>query len=172
MPKDAAGYRVMFDNSWEWVTWKEIHAARAKRQAEELERKRWVKERWPKRAQLWVFYNAGWLWSGWHIYVRYWETVRGRGRVEYVHTGYKGKWESARRRGLMARLPMGTAGDEGWLFPRPEWEIQQEWCAAFAKAHPKQPTKEDPRKAGILNGWTDGKDFFVTREDMESNQES
>lgn len=79
LPADAAGYRVMFDGSFEWVTWKEIHAARSKRQAEELERKRRSKgERWPKRAQLWVFRNEGWLYGGWHVYVRYW-VQPGRG---------------------------------------------------------------------------------------------
>lgn len=167
MPKDAAGYRVMFDGSFEWVTWKEIHAARSKRQAEELERKRRSRgKQWPKRAQLWVFHNEGWLYGGWHVYVRYWvEPGKWNGPVQYVHTGYKGSWDPSRLGELKARMPMGVPGNAGWLFPRPDWEVQAEWCEAFAKAHPKRKTKKDPRRAGILNGWTDGVSFYLTRDD-------
>lgn len=163
LPPDAAGYRVMFDGSFEWVTWKEIHASRSKRQAAELERKRRsAGERWPKRAQLWVFYNEGWLHQGWYVYVRYWTQSR---EVEYVYTGYKGGWDESRLRDLMARIPMGGPGNEGWLFPRQIWEVQAEWCEALAKAHPKRKGREDRRKAGILNGWTDGVSFYLTRDE-------
>jgi hypothetical protein len=167
LPPDAAGYRVMFDGSFEWVTWKEIHEARSKRQAEELQRKRRSRgERWPKRAQLWVFRNEGWLYSGWHVYVRYWvQPGEWNGPVQYVNTGYKGRWDESRLRDLMARIPMGVAGDQGWLFPRAFWEVQAEWCEALAKAHPKRKSKEDPRRAGILNGWTDGVSFYLSREE-------
>lgn len=164
LPKDAAGYNVMQDGSWEWVTWKQIHRRRAEQQRERLARIRQPQEQFPKPAQLWVFYNDSWLYGGWHVYVRYWSALTRN--AEYARGGrHKGGWSDARIASLKEKIPLDLPSDrEGWLLPPEPWRVAEEWCEAFVAAYPKRKTKEDPRKAGLLNGWTDGCDFFLTRD--------
>lgn len=164
MPRDAAGYRVMGDGKPEWVTWAEIHAERARRQRERLGQIRGVKVTFPRRAQLWVFLNSGWLYSGWHVYVRYWNAAcETRDRVEYL--GYRGGYDDERIAAeLFDLLPMGAGESAGdYLMPPPIYQRVNVWCEAFTKRYPKRKTKSDPRKAGLLNGWTDARSFFLDR---------
>jgi len=164
LPRDAAGYRVMGDGMLEWVTWAEIHAERARQQGERLRQVRRVEVSFPRRAQLWVFLNTGWLYSGWHVYVRYWNPVsQMRDRVEYL--GRRGGYDDERIAAeLFDLLPMGAGESAGdYLVPPPVHRRVNAWCQAFAKRYPKRRTKADPRRAGLLNGWTDGRSFFLDR---------
>lgn len=152
LPRNAAGYRVdAGGGESELVTWKEIHQQRAERQREQLKQKLWTDERWRVRpAQVWVFENTSWLYGGWWCYIR---------------TLHDTKWYGSTRKGevregsalaleLMRLIPCGVL---------PLRENFGEWMRAFAAQHPKPKSKKDPRKAGILNGWTDGNDFFLTK---------
>lgn len=145
---------------------------RAERQRAELARKRQPGERWPRRAQLWVFFVEGWLHVGWHVYVRYWSTTErrdGGGRLAYLSSrrfGYNDERVEAELFDLVPMAAGEVAGD--YLIPPPVWERVNTWCEAFAKAHPKRKTKTDPRRAGLLNGWTDGRSFFLDRAAAEA----
>lgn len=63
---------------------------------------------------------------------------------------------------LMATVPVGLL---------PGIEDFDLWMKAFAVTHPKPKTKEDPRVAGRMLGWTDGKSWYASRAQAEKGME-
>lgn len=166
MPKDAAGYNVLLDGSFEWVTWSQIMDRRRERQREDLERIHSFREDRDavRRAQVWVFDNGDiFPYGGWWCYVRTLDRYSTHGlRASYCCGG--GAKGSVRENGpvamhLMRLLPMG-------LFPHPQ--NFEAWCAEIAKAFPKRPREGSNRPEGCVNGWTDGRTFELRKEALTS----
>lgn len=154
LPRDVAGYQMYIDGSSRNVTWKEIHERRAERQRERLRQIRYSPAAWPQPAMLWVFFNSTWFYYGWYAYVR-------TSKQEDIGGGYKGNVSGKRAENLMRRIPLGVLPDERHF---------SEWCEAFAKTYPRRRPKHDPRPAGVLIGWTDGSEFFLSREEAAGKE--
>ena len=144
VPKDVVGWQIEGRYS-EWVPITRGMMLERKReaQARHLQTIRRCSPSAWRRGQLWVFFVPGWLYAGWHCYVRalkeYWP-------VDF-RSGPAKEW-------VMRQVPMGEL---------PLAERFDKWCAAIAKAYPKQRTRTDPRRAGIVNGWCHDGKFYLTR---------
>lgn len=158
LKRDVAGWRSTGrygEGPLEEVTWKQLHAERTERLRERLERIRYTPPHYPRPAFLWVFRNDFWLYSGWYAYVT--TTV---GDFPIKGKGREGRSDA--RLHLMATVPVGLL---------PGIEDFNLWMEAFAATHPKPKTKEDPRVAGRLLGWTDGESWYASREKAEKGME-
>lgn len=149
IPRDVAGWWSCA-GEYEPVTWRQIKEQRAAAQREHLAQLLRPSTPVIRPAQVWVFFVPGWLYAGWWCYIR---TLRG----DVSSGGFKddvgrNSWLALH---LMKIIPLGVLPDAE------NWEM---WKEAFAKAYPKPPTKNDPRKAGYLNGWTDGRTFQLTKD--------
>lgn len=166
MPADAAGYNVLMDGSFEWVTWQQIIDRRREWQRDRLEQIRrapWeIREYVARPAQVWVFDNGDiFPFGGWWCYIR---TLSGdrstRPPTSYVcRGGAKGSVtaESPLALHLMRILPMGVL---------PSASNFDTWMAELARTCPKQPRRGSSRREGYVNGWTDGHTFELKREDL------
>lgn len=143
IPREVAGWRTFVGGEKEVVLWSELMDKKREEQRKHLarlleeEEPRWVP------AQVWVFFNSGWLYSGWWCYSR---TARGWKRMQATKGSVKEGTELALH--LMRTIHVG-------VLPLEDWQTFADWCAAVAKRFPKKPTKEDPRQAGIVTGWWD-----------------
>jgi len=127
------------------VTWDEVMEARRERQRERLEQ---IQRPDPPHAvpcYVWVFRVPGWLYGGWWCYVvtRYEEIAVNFPRIHRHHFGLA--------------LSIMRAAPCGFL---PFLECFDDWMPAFAKKHPRPPTR-DPREAGTLVGWMKDREEFV-----------
>jgi len=153
IPRDVAGWAVDVGGRHHAVTWSEIHAQRRERQKLILQSIRSQRRDWPRPAQLWAFDNGDQFpFGGWYLYIRY----RDGDRIGYLSGG--GAKGDVREGSILAThlrtiIPL--------VLPTEPWS---EWMRAFAKACPKRKAPRDPRPAGILNGWTDGRSFYLTRD--------
>ncbi|HRK15068.1 MAG TPA: hypothetical protein PK490_12300 [Prosthecobacter sp.] len=157
LPAAAAGYRHYQDGSREWVTWEQLHAARTARQAERLAAKLWpawhVYERRLRPAQVWVFDNEGGadgvLHAGTYCYLRWQQDGLACTPAMERRRGIRAQGShAALALHLMRVIPL----EDLLLLP----ENFEDWKEAFMKAYPKVRTRNDPRRAGVLSGWSDG----------------
>ena len=136
------------------ITWAEVHQARRERQAERLEQIRMPAAPEWQPVQVWAFFIPGWLFGGWWCYLRtHKRQISGSGPKGNVHEDSRLALE------LMREIPLG-------VFPMPE--NFEAWMVELARQHPRRKTKRDPRKAGLISGWTDGHRFRLTRPPRES----
>lgn len=119
-------------------TWKEIHAERKKSQAERLRRK--LADRGPVRqaAMIWVFFVPGFIYGGWHLYVR---TVHHSWWVRECCYSEEGHMITH----CMNTWPCGML---------PFRENFYAWKASFAKAY-ASGRKRGGKSQGIVFGWVD-----------------
>lgn len=142
---------------WEWpkdvalcingkhVTWAEVHAERAERQRRTQERIYAPDPHRLRPAHLWTFFNKGWFHGGWFCYIcPHGEESFSRGYKGYVDGG--SDWALH----LMREVPLVLPAPENWVA----------WKQEMARHHPKRRTRNDPRRAGLLAGWTDGRDWW------------
>jgi hypothetical protein len=138
---EVAGWRTFVGGGVEEVLWSELMDKKREEQREHLarlleeEEPRWVP------AQVWVFFNKGWLYSGWWCYIR---TARGWKRMQATKGSVIEGTELALH--LMRTIQ---------VWPLSFRQTFDEWCAAVAETFPKKRTKKDPRHAGIVTGWWD-----------------
>lgn len=147
--RETAGWR-----DGEPVTWREIHAERAAKQREHLDGILRVEVQWPKPAQLWVFYVPGPFFAGWWVYISH---FKGGRRETLGVGGLKGDVTEREVRDLMRLWPCGLLAGVA---------TREQWCEAFAKQYARKKTRRDPRKAGLLTGWTDGMTFRAQKADF------
>jgi hypothetical protein len=143
IPREVAGWRTFVGHHAEPVLWSELMDKRREEQREHLERLLQEEEpRWVP-AQVWVFFNRGWLYGGWHCYIRTARDLKRSG-------GFKGgvSEDTKLASHLMWTIQVG-------VLPLSGWKTWSEWMEAVAVRWPKKKTKEDRRLAGIVTGWWD-----------------
>lgn len=143
------GNPVKWPSDWAYtvdgkpVTYTDIREERKREQSAHLSRILAPRNAVRRAAQVWVFFVPGWLYGGWHLYVR---TLQDE----------KWLWEGdPLAMSIMRQFPCG-------LLPLPE--CFYEWKKAFARKYAR-PGK---RRQGIANGWINverghfGDEFFAT----------
>ena len=112
------------------VTFAEIRANRIANQRRHLERVLSCSASTRRAAHVWVFYNPGWLYGGWHLYIR---TLKDRWWISTCD-------DMALR--LMAMFPCGLL---------PMRDNFGAWKQAFAKAY----ARGKKGKQGMVAIWVD-----------------
>ena len=133
------------------VTLADIRARRRREQAEHLARMLKGCYRWGRKpAQVWVFFVPGFIYGGWHLYVR---TFRN---AVWVREG-----NSRLAQSVMRQLPCGCL---------PGVADFDEWKEAFWKQY---KVKGARRKTAVFNGWIDecgyriGDEFYIGKGDRQ-----
>lgn len=126
------------------VTWAELHERRREHQAEILERIRRVELPPVLPCYVWTFFNRQMIpYHGWHCYV-----VTRHFDVAVTFRGFNEPLAMS----IMQAVPCG-------LLPCPEnFDL---WMESFASKHPRRKRKGDPRKAGSIIGWLEGRCRFT-----------
>lgn len=116
-PKEVSYYtRNSPYDKWTSVTWSEVHAKRtAEINARIASKRHFIKEVQP--AIIWVFYNPGFLFSGWYITIR---TLKNTYYLDWKKVD-KPLIEKA-----MSLYPCGIL---------PSFEFQSQWVVKFAKEY-------------------------------------
>ena len=136
-PKDVAYMISNGRNGLQRVTYADIKAARIKRQKEHLGRVLACNGPMRRAAYLWTFYVPGFLYGGWHLYIR---TIEGSW---WIRAGrpFDSDWDMVLE--FMRIYPCGLL---------PIRENFEDWKVAFAKAHTHG--KRGGKPQGVIYGWT------------------
>lgn len=138
-PKDLA-YVICSGGPPQRVTWADLKAARIARQKSHLERVLCVDPPQRQAAYLWSFFVSGFIYGGWHLYIRtltesYWIS-RNFGSSRYCR-------DSEMILEIMAAFPCG-------LLPLPE--NFNKWLKAFSYEYATS-RKRGGKFQGIIYGW-------------------
>lgn len=118
------------------VTWRQVHEERAKRQIRELENKRAEWNSVKKVAVcVWVFFVPGWLFGGWHLY------LKGVGWKRWIRPGF-GYNDDRLTLEVMKLFPCGVF---------PALNNFYDWAPLFAKMYAR--TCPHGRKQGVSFVW-------------------
>ncbi len=145
LPPDVAFIEVDYASGCRVpVTWQEVMERRRKRQAKLLKMIRYPKEPPVVPCYVWVFHNRRtFIYGGWWCYV-----ITRRFEIEITDSPSYDPLKQS----IMRAVPLGFLPVPGAF---------KEWMVELARSCPRGKTGGDPREAGSVVGWLEGRRSFT-----------